>query len=250
MEFCCRFVLDIDSPYVIMENYYTEEERYWTTGGNTGTLPDRITPSKLYDLGNHGIFCFGSNFEGRHMGGAAKAAVEQFGAVWGIGEGLQGRSYAIPTMEGLENMKPAIERFTSFARQHQELRFYVTAIGCGIAGYKPEEVAPFFLEAAYLKNVYLPLSFWKIILDSKTSDPDIRAIADNFVGLFRGMHKDNSLGLWNDGVKRTLFNSLDRHQMWEVGLIVGAIMPYEEEPGTYGLPEQVKERIWDKLQTL
>ena len=110
------------------------------------------------------IFVFGSNFEGRHLSGAARAAKDKFGAVWGIGEGLQGRSYAIPTMEGLDNLAPAVERFASFARQHKELKFFVTAVGCGIAGYQPEQVALLFLEAAYLKNVYLPLSFWKILL--------------------------------------------------------------------------------------
>ena len=72
-----------------------------------------------------------------------------FGAVWGIGEGLQGKSYAIPTMEGLENLAPAIQRFTSFAKQHKELKFFVTAIGCGIAGYQPEEIAPLFWEALF-----------------------------------------------------------------------------------------------------
>lgn len=145
------------------KNSYTEEEKYWCSGGNTGTLPTRITPSEINVLAPDEIFVFGSNFQGRHMGGAARTARERFGAVMGIGEGLQGRSYAIPTMEGLENIGPAVGRFTSFARQHSELKFLVTAVGCGIAGYKAEEIAPMFTEAASLGNVYLPLSFWKII---------------------------------------------------------------------------------------
>ncbi|MDD3640163.1 MAG: hypothetical protein PHG33_08835, partial [Bacteroidales bacterium] len=111
-------------------------------------MPTRVTPSGVRVLKPGEVFVFGSNFEGNHLGGAALAAMEKFGAVQGIGEGLQGQSYAIPTMEGLKNMIPAIERFTSFARQHQELKFYVTAIGCGIAGYLAEEVAPYFLQAA------------------------------------------------------------------------------------------------------
>ena len=118
------------------KNFYTEEEKYWSRGGNTGTLPSRITPFGVNVLEHNEVFVFGSNFQGRHIGGAARAAKERFGAVWGIGEGLQGQSYAIPTMEGIENIKPAVERFTSFARQHHELKFFVTAIGCGIAGYK------------------------------------------------------------------------------------------------------------------
>ena len=117
------------------ENIYTPEEEYWSLGGNTGMLPTRITPSQVNVLKSGEIFVFGSNFQGAHMGGAARIAKEKFGAVWGIGEGLQGQSYAIPTMEGLENLEPAVKRFTSFARQHKELKFFVTAIGCGIAMY-------------------------------------------------------------------------------------------------------------------
>lgn len=134
------------------QNIFTEEEKY------------NITPSQVNVLADREIFVFGSNAQGLHMGGAARFAMEKFGAVWGIGEGLQGKSYAIPTMEGLENLAPAVQRFTSFAKQHKELKFFVTAIGCGIAGYQPEEIAPFFREAARLQNVYLPLSFWKIIM--------------------------------------------------------------------------------------
>ena len=147
------------------ENIYTPEEAYWCTGGNTGTLPDRITPSQVNVLEDGEVFVFGSNAQGAHMGGAARIAVEKFGAVWGQGEGLQGRSYAIPTMEGLEGLKEAVKRFDHFALDHQELKFYVTAIGCGIAGYKPEEIAPMLFETAKLRNIYLPLSFWKVLCD-------------------------------------------------------------------------------------
>ena len=146
------------------QNIYTDEELHWRRGGDTDVLPTNITPSQVNTLAEGEIFVFGSNIHGAHMGGAARVAMEKFGAIWGVGEGLQGRSYAIPTMEGLENIAPAVQRFTAFARQHQELRFLVTAIGCGIAGYRPEEIAPLFQDAAHLPNVYLPLPFWKIIL--------------------------------------------------------------------------------------
>ena len=182
---------------VIMENNcYTEEEKYWCTGGNTGTLPDRITPSQINGLEANEVFVFGSNFQGRHIGGAARSAKEKFGAVWGIGEGLQGQSYAIPTMEGSENIKPAVERFTSFARQHQELKFFVTAIGCGIAGYQVEEIAPLFVDAAYLQNVYLPVSFWKIIRNIADSPEEIQAAVQNIIDLCTYMHKNN-IPIWN-----------------------------------------------------
>ena len=127
--------------------------------------PERITPEMIDSLKKGEIFVFGSNMYGNHAGGAARFAVLRFGAIWGQGEGLQGQSYAIPTMEGMSNMIPAINRFIAFAREHQELRFYVTAIACGIAGYTPEEIAPHFKEVTSLENVCLPLSFWKMIED-------------------------------------------------------------------------------------
>ena len=138
-----------------------------TTTPSTMTNIDshRIAPSLISTLADGEIFVFGSNAQGMHMGGAARVAMEKFGAEWGNGEGLQGRSYAIPTMEGLESTAAAVERFTRFAREHGELKFLVTAIGCGIAGYRPEEIAPMFAEAAQLQNVYLPESFWKVLTD-------------------------------------------------------------------------------------
>ena len=86
-----------------------------------------------------------------------------FGAVWGQGEGLQGRSYAIPTMEGVENMEAAIGRFARFAEEHPEYRFLVTRVGCGIAGYSVEEVAPLFKGCVGLENVALPTDFWDVL---------------------------------------------------------------------------------------
>ena len=97
------------------------------------------------------------------MGGAARVAMERFGAVWGIGEGLQGQSYAIPTMEGLENTRAAVHRFIDYARNHPELTFLVTPIGCGIAGYTPCDIAPMFHSALPLANIWLPESFWEVL---------------------------------------------------------------------------------------
>lgn len=121
----------------------------------------RITPEYISALQPNEVFVFGSNVRGMHYGGAAAFAVGRFGAIMGQGEGLQGRSYAIPTMEGMENMRAAVDRFIAFAKEHTELIFLVTPIGCGIAGYTPEEVAPLFLKAATLPNLCLPDSFWK-----------------------------------------------------------------------------------------
>ena len=97
------------------------------------------------------------------QGGAAALAMHHFGAIWGQGEGLQGQSYAIPTMEGLDSMRAAVERFTQFAAQHPEHRFIVTRVGCGIAGHSVQEVAPLFSGCVSLENVTLPSDFWDVL---------------------------------------------------------------------------------------
>ena len=123
----------------------------------------RITPKWITSLQKDEIFVFGSNINGMHGGGAARVAMDKFGAVWGQGEGLQGQSYAIPTMEGLANIPPVVDRFIAFAKDHPELKFFVTPIGCGIAGYTEDEIAPLFKEATKLDNVFLPTGFWQIL---------------------------------------------------------------------------------------
>ena len=103
------------------------------------------------------IFVFGSNSTGHHVGGAAADAHAHFGAVWGEGHGLHGRSYAIDTMSGLGVLAAEVATFLTFAQAHSELRFLVTEIGCGIGGYSPEQIAPLFNAAT--KNVMLPARF-------------------------------------------------------------------------------------------
>ena len=120
----------------------------------------RIASGRISQLGENEIFVFGSNVQGMHGGGAAWYAHKNFGAEWGVGEGLTGRTYALPTMEGSASLAHAVKNFTACARQHPELTFLVTAVGCGIAGYSPSEVAPLFKDAATLENVYLPRVFY------------------------------------------------------------------------------------------
>ena len=121
--------------------------------------PD-YTPEQITDLKADEIFVFGSNLAGMHGGGAAWFAFRKFGAVMGCGVGLRGQSYAIPTMQGgVETIKPYVDEFISFAKSHPELFFYVTRIGCGIAGFKDQEIAPLFKEAAGVENICLPKSF-------------------------------------------------------------------------------------------
>ena len=122
---------------------------------------NRITPQHISVLEKNQIFVFGSNLAGMHGGGAARTAVEKFGAVWGQGVGLQGNSYAIPTMQGgVETIKPYVDEFIAFAKEHKELQFLVTRIGCGIAGFSVEEIAPLFKEAQSVENIWLPEDFW------------------------------------------------------------------------------------------
>lgn len=231
------------------ENIYTPEEKYWSLGGNTGTLPDRITPSQINVLADDEIFVFGSNFEGKHIGGAARAAKEKFGAVWGIGEGLQGKSYAIPTMEGLDNLAPAVKRFTSFAIQHKELKFYVTAIGCGIAGYQPEQIAPMFLEAAYHGNVYLPVSFWKVILKVAAPAKEVRSFAESVISICKFAHRNN-VPEWKPSTDEAIFNGMERNQHWQLGILLGVISPTEKEPQCKALPAELREKIFEALLKL
>lgn len=128
--------------------------------------PD-FTPNFIKSLKPDEIFVFGSNLAGAHGGGAARIAVEDFGAIWGQGVGLQGQCYAIPTMQGgVETIKPYVDEFIDFAKQHKELFFYVTRIGCGIAGFKDEEIAPLFKDAKALENVALPKSFVLILKEN------------------------------------------------------------------------------------
>ena len=123
-----------------------------------------FTPERISELKADEVFVFGSNLEGMHGGGAAWVAFQHFGAVMGCGVGLRGQSYAIPTMQGgVETIKPYVDEFISFASAHPEQFFYVTRIGCGIAGFKEKEIAPLFANAIGLENVCLPEGFAKIL---------------------------------------------------------------------------------------
>jgi len=126
------------------------------------SIPDimeqkRTTPERITSLEPNEIFVFGSNLKGMHGGGAAYIAYRKFGAIMGQGVGLQGQSYAIPTMQGgVETIRPYVDEFILFAKQHPELTFLVTRIGCGIAGFTDDEISPLFAEAHGVENIVLP----------------------------------------------------------------------------------------------
>ena len=125
--------------------------------------PD-FTPDYITELKTDEVFVFGSNLAGMHGGGAAYVASRQFGAVMGCGVGLRGQSYAIPTMQGgVETIEPYVTEFIAFAKAHPELFFFVTRIGCGIAGFRDKEIAPLFAGAISVENICLPETFVKVL---------------------------------------------------------------------------------------
>lgn len=125
----------------------------------------RFTPDNIKELAPDEIFVFGSNLAGHHGGGAARVALDRFGAQWRQGEGIQGQSYAIPTMQGgVETIKPYVDRFLDLAYEWDQNTFLVTRIGCGIAGFTPEQIAPLFDRALDMYNVVLPRDFYDILI--------------------------------------------------------------------------------------
>lgn len=126
-----------------------------------------VTPENITKLHPGQIFVFGSNLAGQHMGGAARAAVMHFGAKMGVGVGIQGQSYAIPTMQGgVETIRPYVDQFLDYAKEHLHNQFLVTKIGCGIAGFTCQEIAPLFAKAIDMPNISLPQEFIDIIRSS------------------------------------------------------------------------------------
>lgn len=130
----------------------------------------------ITSLKENEIFVFGSNLAGRHGAGAAKQAMK-WGAIYGRGIGRQGQTYAIPTKDHLIKTLPLsvikhhIFTFSIYAMEHPELKFLVTNIGCGLAGYKPWQIVPMFMES-HLKNMTFSEEFSAI--EKRTLQRDIR----------------------------------------------------------------------------
>lgn len=128
-------------------------------------MAGRIISDNIQELSMCEIFVFGSNLAGQHQGGAARLAHRKFGAEWGVGAGRTGQCYAIPTMHGgVDDIKPYVDEFIEYAKAHPNYRFLVTRIGCGIAGFTDEEIAPLFKDAWKLPNVNFSID-WALILD-------------------------------------------------------------------------------------
>lgn len=127
----------------------------------------RYCPSQIAELKENEVFVFGSNLDGIHLGGAARYAFDKFGAICGQGVGLHGQSYAIPTMQGgVETIKPYVDDFIVFAREHKEQTFLVSRVGCGIAGFQDKDIAPLFKDAVDDSNIILPKEFVDAIYEA------------------------------------------------------------------------------------
>ena len=141
---------------------FTKKAPYFLKLGEDVSAP-RISSDFIKELAENEIFVFGSNLRGMHGGGAARVAMDKFGAEWGVGVGRTGQTYAIPTMHGgVDVIKPYVDEFVEYAKAHPELKFLVTRIGCGIAGFRDIEIAPLFAECVALENVFLPETFWRV----------------------------------------------------------------------------------------
>lgn len=170
--------------------------------GFTPDYIDRLLPNQ--------IFVFGSNTLGYHTGGASGTARKKFGAVWGQAEGLQGQSYAIPVDFGKGIRKDVevmekINRFLAFTKEHTDLFFLVTRIGCGVGGYRDEEMAQFFKNALDLQNVSLPKSFVDALNGEQIFD------LDRFVKA-----QDSAWGSYSEALKEIKEGHKRGHWIWYV----------------------------------
>ena len=133
----------------------------------------RVSSDNITKLNKHEIFVFGSNKQGEHKGGAAAYAFAHFGAEWGVGEGMTGQCYALPTMSGILDLIDSIHKFVRYAKFCSIFmpwrKFLVTKVGCGIAGYSIYGIATIFkgCGAFKLKNLYMPEDFYSVLEEHK-----------------------------------------------------------------------------------
>lgn len=123
---------------------------------------------KKYDVASGKVFVFGSNLRGIHGGGAARYAYDNLGAAeWGVGLGpmptINPLCYAIPTKYDPSRSLPIheiaeyVDEFLLYARNNEHIQFFVTRIGCGLAGFTDKEIAPLFKDAP--SNCELPIGW-------------------------------------------------------------------------------------------
>lgn len=143
-------------------------------------MENRVTPENItqYSLDRDGVFVFGSNEIGQHGAGAARLAWDHFGARLNQGFGMTGQCFGIPTKDwdvkvlGLREIAFYVERFIVFAKTPRlhKWKWYITKIGCGLAGYTPEDIAPMFASVRHDKRFWLPQEFIDVIDKIKAND--------------------------------------------------------------------------------
>lgn len=122
-------------------------------------------PSQIKKLKDHEVFVFGSNMNGEHSAGAAKQALDSFGAVNGKSEGLYGQSYAFPTLDknmnkrSINNLKQSVDRLIICANKHRTKTFLLTKVGCGIAGFDENEMKQLFDRPDMPANIIKPVGW-------------------------------------------------------------------------------------------
>lgn len=138
-------------------------------------LKSRCTPAIITELNGDEIFVFGSKPDGNHNGGAAKIAVEKFGAQQGLGEGFSGQSYAIPVHKcHTHKMDKAVKSFIGYAKIHSDKTFYVLPVGCGSAGIDVRVVAEMFSKAMDFDNILLPRQFISSMINNRKTNSSIQ----------------------------------------------------------------------------
>ncbi len=131
---------------------------------------NKISADYITELRPDEVFVFGSNLSGLHAGGAAKMAHQKFGAQWGVGEGMTGQCYAFPTVYyelerslTLDEISDCVQRFLEVVKTNPQKKFLLTKVGCAIAGFTPEQIAPLFERAIDIENIYIPQEFYDVI---------------------------------------------------------------------------------------
>lgn len=195
------------------------------------------------------VFVFGSNLAGKHFGGAARDAYQLFGAVMGDGEGMTGQCYAIPTLDEqfkkrtLADINTSVESFIEQAKKLPTKRFIVTPIGCGIAGFSVEQIAPMFRHAP--ANCILPDEFKP---KSPSSKAAIASVLLFLFGLQAGFAAQPSAIKDADAVRAIVGEAANQHYRGMLA-VAGAIRNRGTLDGVYGLksktPDKQPQWVWD-----
>lgn len=195
------------------------------------------------------VFVFGSNLDGHHRGGAARTAMDCFGAQWGNGVGPQGQCYAIPTMfRSVEEIKPYADEFVEYVKSHPMNRFLITRLGCGIAGFSDKQVAPLFDGLYNVKNAVFSLEWWWVLTEmhygEEGKSPEVPESVDEhvLVELSRKYRYEIGAGLHNSVPSITIRYTEEDGKFRYTGLMNSFFFHSPNEFYVFSTDEQWKER--------